>query len=213
MVINSSVSFLHPESRFCFHRRLLSEKKIKYQGTTLSHGIIIPVKNILEVVRILEQNQEDILFTATKNQFSCAGKSVYITSRIIQGVYPDYEQIIPKGHTTEVVILKQDLLNTLKLSTLFSDKFNKITFSVNPQQKKCIIATKNTEIGEIESNLTATLSGEPIELSLNGKHLFDSLGSIEKDSVIIQFNGSSKPVVIRGLGDASYINLTMPLTQ
>ncbi|MEK7538718.1 MAG: DNA polymerase III subunit beta [Patescibacteria group bacterium] len=191
----------------------LSEKKIKYQGTALTHGIIIPVKNILEVVRILEQNQEDISFTATKNQFSCAGKSVYITSRVVQGVYPDYEQILPKGHTTEVVMLKQDLLNTLKLSTLFSDKFNKITFTINPQQKKCIIATKNTEIGEIESNLTATLSGEPIELSLNGKHLFDSLGSIEKDSVIIQFNGADKPAVIRGLGDPSFTNLTMPLTQ
>jgi DNA polymerase-3 subunit beta len=191
----------------------LSEKRVKYPTQIFSHGIIVPVKNILEIARILEQNNEDISYCATKNQISCSGKSVYITSRIIQGVYPDYEQIIPKSHTTEVIMLKQDLLDTLKLSTLFSDKFNKITFTADPQQKKCLIATKNTEIGEIESNLTATLSGEPIELSLNGKHLFDSLGPIERDSVIIQFNGLGKPAVIRGLGDPSFTGLTMPLTQ
>lgn len=191
----------------------LSEKKIKFTGTPLSQGIIVPVKNILEVIRILDQVHEDISFTITKNQLSCSGKTVYITSRVIQGVYPDYEQILPKGHTTEVILLKQDLLNTLKLSTFFSDKFNKITFTIHPQDKKCIITTKNTEIGEVESNLTATLVGDPIELSLNGKHIFDSLGSVEKDSVIIQFNGPQKPAVIRGLGDPSFTNLTMPLTQ
>jgi len=191
----------------------LAEKKIKQQGITLTHGVIIPVKNIIEIVRVLESTTEDINFLITKNQISCAGKSLYITSRVVQGVYPDYEQILPKTHTTEVVILKQDLMNTLKLSTLFSDKFNKITFSIDPAKKLCVISTKNTEIGETESNLTATLSGEPIEMSLNGKHIFDCLGSIEKDSVIIEFNSADKPAVIRGLGDASFTYLTMPLTR
>jgi len=191
----------------------LAEKRIKQTGTTISHGVIIPVKNIIEIVRVLESTTEDINFLVTKNQISCTGKSLYITSRVVQGVYPDYEQILPKSHTTEVVLLKQDLLNTLKLSTLFSDKFHKVVVSVNPDKKICIISTKNTEVGETESNLTATLSGDPIEISLNGKHIFDCLGAIEKDSVTMEFNGSDKPAVIRGLGDNSFTYLTMPLTR
>lgn len=192
----------------------LSEKKIKHQIPSFSQAIIVPTKNILEMVRILEQcSNEEITYIANKNQLSCVGESIYITSRIIQGVYPDYEQIIPKTYTTEIIALKQDLINTLKLSTFFADKFNKITFIVNPKNKQCLITTKNSDVGEIESNITATLSGEDVDVSLNGKHIFDALNAIEKDSVVLQFSGSGKPVVVRGLGDPSFTGLTMPLTQ
>lgn len=191
----------------------LAEKKINYQGDKLSQGVIIPVKNIIEIIKVFESINENILFKITKTQISCVSKSVYITSRVIQGIYPDYEQILPKNNTTEVVMLKQDLINTLKLSTLFSDKFNKIQFIINPPQKKCLISTKNSDIGETEANLTVTMSGEPIEISLNGKHLFDCLNAILEDSIVIQFNGSNKPAVIKGVGDQSFTYLTMPLTK
>lgn len=191
----------------------LAEKKIKQGGVQLSHGVIIPVKNILEMVRILELEGGEVNFLVTKNQISCVEKSVYITSRVIQGVYPDYEQIIPKTNTTEVTLLKEDLVNNLKLSTFFSDKFNKVTFYIDPVKKIFTLSTKNTEVGETESYITATITGEPVEISLNGRHLFDCLSVIEKDSVTIQFNGANKPAVIRGLGDASFVYLTMPLTH
>ena len=191
----------------------LAEKKIKHNDVKLSQSIIMPVKNVMEFIRIFEGSTEEVVFMVTKNQISCVGKSTYVTSRVIQGVYPDYEQIIPKNHTTEVVILKQDLINSLKLSNLFSDKFNKITFSINVADKICKISTKNTDVGEIESHLTASISGDPLEISLNGKHIFDCLGVIEKDSISIEFNGFNKPAVIRGLGDPSFTYLTMPLTR
>lgn len=191
----------------------LTEKIIPYEGTDFSQGVIIPIKNIIEIIKIFENINENILFKITKNQISCVSKTVYVTTRVIQGIYPDYEQIIPKGNTTEVIILKQDLINTLKLSTLFSDKFNKIQFIINPDQKKCLINTKNNDIGEIESNLTTTISGESIEISLNGKHLFDCLNIINQDSVILQFNGPTKPVIIKGVNDNSLTYLTMPLIK
>lgn len=191
----------------------LAEKRIKQNNISLLQGVIIPLKNIIEMVRIFELEQGDVSFLINKNQISCSGESFYITSRVVNGVYPDYEQILPKTNTTEAIILKEDLINTIKLSTLFFDKFNKITLTINPAQKICGISTKNTEIGETESVITATLSGEPIEISLNGKHLFDCLSVIEKDSIVIQLNGADKPAVIRGLGDPSFTYLTMPLTR
>ena len=205
--ISDTLVFVATDS---FH---LSERRIKQPNINLSHGIIVPIKNILEIIKVIELMNEDISFVVTKTQISCVGASFYITSRVIQGVYPDYEQIIPKTHTTEIIILKQDLINTLKLTTLFSDKFKKITFTINPQKKECVISTKNTEIGETKSHITTTISGDPIEISLNGKHIFDCLNSIEKDSVVIQFNGPDKSAVIRGLGDLSFTNLAMPLTR
>lgn len=191
----------------------LAEKKINYPSKKPFTGVIIPIKNIIEIVKVFESSNEDLLFKITKNQISCVGKAAYATSRVIQGVYPDYQQILPKKHTTEIVVLKQDLLNAIKLSTLFSDKFNKIQISINPKEKKCLLATKNTDIGETETSLTVTMSGEPIEIALNGKHLFDSLSAIERDSITLEFNEANKPAVIRGLGDQSFTYLTMPLTK
>lgn len=191
----------------------LAEKKIKQIGVNIPHGVIIPVKNILEIARIFESESGDMNFLITKNQISCAAGSIYITSRVVQGIYPDYEQIIPKAHITEVTLLKEDLVSNLKLSTFFSDKFNKITFFIDPAKKIFTLSTKNTEVGETESHITATLTGDPVEISLNGRHLFDCLSIIEKDSVTIQFNGADKPAVIRGLGDGSFVYLTMPLVR
>jgi len=191
----------------------LAEKKINYTETQISHNIIIPIKNIIEIVKVFEQIQGDVLCKISKNQISFTNNSTYITSRVIQGVYPDYEQILPKTHTTEVIVLKQDLINSIKLSTLFSDKFNKIQLIIKPDEKICVISTKNSEIGETESNLTVTTKGDPVEILLNGKHLFDCLNSIDRDSIIMEFNGFNKPAVIKGLGDQSFTYLTMPLTK
>lgn len=226
VIMSASLSDIKPEIASVYiHQELenlvfvatdsfrLSEKKIKQPGVKLSQGVIIPSKNITEIVRVLESEQGDVNILVSKNQISFAGKYLYVTSRVVQGIYPDYGQIIPKAHTTEMVVLKADLINTLKLSTLFSDKFNKISLSIDPSQKICKISTKNTDIGETESNLTATLTGDPIEISLNGKHFFDCLSVIEKDSVSIEFNGPERPAVVKGLGDQSFTYLTMPLSR
>lgn len=191
----------------------LSEKKIKHEKVSIPHGVIIPIKNITEILRIIDLEEGDLIVSTTKTQISFAGKSLYVTSRVVQGIYPDYEQIIPKTHTTEAVVLKEDLTNTLKLSTLFSDKFNKISLIIDPLKKIFLITTKNADVGEVESNLTTTLHGDPIELSLNGKHIYDCLSIIEKDSVSIQCTKPDKPVVLKGLGDQSFTYLTMPLTR
>ncbi len=191
----------------------LAEKKINYPNKKTFGGVIIPIKNVVEIIKVFEGSNEEILFKITKNQISCVGKTAYVTSRVIQGIYPDYQQILPKKHTTEIVLLKQDLLSAIKLSTLFSDKFNKIQIDIDPTKKKCVLSTKNTDIGETETNLVVTMNGEPIEISLNGKHLFDCLSGIERDSLVMEFNESNRPVVIKGLGDPSFVYLTMPLTK
>lgn len=191
----------------------LAEKKTPFTGGNLNQGFILPIKNITEIIKILEPLNENILIKTTKTQIAFITKSVYITSRIIQGIYPDYEQILPKTQTTEVVLLKQDLINTLKLSTIFSDKFNKTQFIIDPKIKKFIISTKNTEVGETEVSLEAAVSGEPIDISLNSRHLFDCLNTINQDSVVLNFSGAQKPVCIKGVGDDSFVYLTMPLTR
>ena len=102
----------------------LAEIKMRIDIPSDIHDILIPYKNVSEIIRILQYVGGEVFVEINKNLISFKSGDVYIVSRVIDGVFPDYRQIIPKDSATEVVVLKQDLLNALKLSNIFSDILN-----------------------------------------------------------------------------------------
>ena len=191
----------------------LAEKKIKIKGVEDFPGILIPFKNISEILRVFGEMDGDISVCVSKNQISFYAKGVYLTSRVIDGIFPDYKQIMPKSSITDVVILKQDLLNALKISNIFSDKFNQVSIDINPKEKKIILGAKNADVGENIMNLSAALTGEPVIVNLNYRYFLDCFQSIGQDSVVLRFNQASKPIVIQGVSDSSFTYLIMPMNR
>lgn len=191
----------------------LAEKKIKIKGIEEFTGILIPFKNIPEILRVLSEEDEVLKINFNKNQISFSFDGVYLTSRIIDGVFPDYRQIIPKEFKTEVVTLKQDLLNALKMSNIFSDKFNQINIRVSPKEKIFEISSQNNDVGDNKTHLDGAISGEEIELSFNYKYFLDCFQSITKDSVSIKFNQTLKPMVIKSNPDELFTYLIMPMNK
>jgi len=191
----------------------LAEKSISLSGKNQNIALIVPFKNVIEIVRVFDTFFGDVTVSWNTNQVSFEHEGVYVTSRLIDGIYPDYKQIMPKGHTTEAIVLRQDLLSALKVSNLFSDRFNQITLSVNPRSKKCELRSKNPDIGENIVRIDAALSGEPVDLNFNHKYIMDCFQSIAKDSISIQLNGAGKPAIVKGVGDRSFTYLVMPLNQ
>jgi len=191
----------------------LAEKKIKVKKSPDIGGILIPFKNVSEILKIFSDTPSTLKVCFNKNQISFSSDDVYLTSRIIDGVFPDYRQIIPKGYSTDVVVLKQDLLNALKLSNIFSDKFNQVNLRVAPKEKILELSSLNNDIGENNTYLDATLSGESVELSFNYKYFLDCFQSITTDSVSIKLSGASSPLVISPVSDSSFIYLIMPMNR
>ena len=192
----------------------LAEKKIKSKNTDKLNDILIPYKNIQDIIRVLGSFNTPTIVRTSKNLISFENNGTYIVSRIIDGVFPDYRQIIPKTFTTEVIALKQDILNALKISNIFSDKFNQVHIIVDPKAKIFEIQTKNSDIGENQSLVEATLTGDRMEINFNYKYLSDGFQSIEADSVSLQMNGLNKPVVIRPIsGDQTMLYLVMPMNR
>ena len=192
----------------------LAEKKIILPKTAVFEDLLIPFKNSLEIARVLESVGVNALMKANKNLVSFEVGGVRITSRIINGVFPDYKQIIPKSFLTEAVVLKQDLINALKVGTVFSDSFNQVRLSIDPKKKVFAIDTKNADVGENHSEIDAAITGEEVEVSFNAKYISDSFQSIEADSLSLQFNGRNKPMVIRPVsGDQTFMYLVMPMNR
>ncbi len=191
----------------------LAEKKVKIKQKLSFPGILLPFKNAIEIIKVFDTLDEDIKITIQKNQISFRTSNIYVTSRIVDGVFPDYKQIIPKESTTDVVILKQDFISSLKISNIVSDKFNQITLSIKPAEKIFEIEARNTDIGENSTFLTGVLKGENVSVNFNYKYVIDCFQSMTSDSLNLQLNGSNKPMIIRPVSDSSFMYLVMPMNR
>jgi len=191
----------------------LAEKKIKIKQNLNFNGILIPYKNIIEVIKVFEGVEDDIKITLQKNQISFKTENIYLTSRVVDGSFPDYKQIVPKNTTTKSVVLKQDFVSSLKISNIFSDKFNQIVLTIKPSEKIFEIESKNTDIGENTTLVAGALSGEDVSANFNFKYILDCFQSISGDSLSIELTGNNKPMIIRGVGDSSFMYLVMPMNR
>lgn len=191
----------------------LAEKKIKVKNMKDFGSLLIPFKNIPEIIRVLESGADAVKVNMEKNQISFSFDGIYLTSRVIDGVFPDYKQIIPKTSTTEVVMLKQDFASSLKIANIFSNKLNQINIKAVPSKKVFELQTKNSDIGDNTNNIDAVFSGEDVDINFNYKYIVDCLQSIDSDSVSLGFGGANKPVVIKGVSDKSFLYLVMPMNR
>lgn len=191
----------------------LAEKKIKIEKDNISFSILIPLKNIPDIIRIFEELDGEVSVCLSKNQISFSDNYNYVVSRLIDGIFPDYKQIIPSETKTEAVVLKQDLLSTLKISNIFSDKFNQINIKIHPSKNNFEITTKNSNVGENINTIPSSLSGDDISVNFNYKYITDCIQSIDSDSISLSFNGISKPMTIRGVSDKTFTYIVMPMNK
>lgn len=191
----------------------LAEKRIKTKQIKDFDKVLIPFKNVAEIIRVFEKAEGMVEVRFSKNQIAFVFEGTYLTSRVIDGTFPDYQQIIPKEFKTEAVLLKEDLVQSLKVSTIFSDTFNQVNMAISPSEKRFELTTKNVALGENSTKIDAALSGDPAEANFNYRYVSDCLQSIEADSISISLSGPSRPVVIKGVGDRSFTYLVMPMNR
>jgi DNA polymerase III subunit beta len=191
----------------------LAEKKIKVKQKLSFSGILIPFKNVVEIIKVFDGLDDDLKMTLQKNQISFRTDNIYLTSRVVDGSFPDYKQIVPKNPTTKAVVLKQDFISSLKISNIFSDKFNQIVLTIKPEDKIFEIESKNTNIGENTTLISGALSGEEVSANFNYKYILDCFQSIPGDSLSVELTGNNKAMIIRGVGDPSFMYLVMPMNR
>lgn len=191
----------------------LAEKRIKIKGNPHFKQILLPQKNAIEIIKILDRPEEEISLSIEEHQVALHSPNLYLTSRVVEGRFPDYKQIIPKNLTTKAIVLKQDLISSLKTSLIFSDSFNQLNLRLFPKGKKFEIESKNTNIGENTYNIDATLEGEDLEININHRYFTDCFQSITPDSISLGFSGQAKPILIEGVGDKNFLYLVMPMNR
>lgn len=191
----------------------LAERRLKAKKIKEFDPILIPFKNALEIIRVFENFTGDLSLTISKNQLSILTSDIHLSSRVIDGNFPDYRQIIPKEFVAKATILKQDLAQVLKLGSLFSDTFHQIIITLDPKKKVVNFHTKNSEVGESKQEVKGTIDGEEIVMPFNHRYLIDCLQSIESESVTLKVAGQSKPMLITPANGNSFTYLVMSMNR
>ena len=192
----------------------LAEKVLQTNIEKEFPDVLLPVKNAHDLLSILEYVDSELIECYfDESQISIHGGNAYFFSRIVDATFPQYQAIIPKEFVTEATILKEDFHTLIKKARIFSHTSQQISFHVHPKQKEFSTTARNVDIGETSDSIDAALSGEDLDINLNISYLIDCLQSIRSDSVSLQFGGAGKPLVIKGIGDSSFLYLVMPLNR
>jgi DNA polymerase-3 subunit beta len=191
----------------------LAEKSIKKREESEFQGVIIPIKNINEIIRVYDGVTQNIKISFDQNQIMFLSDGVCITSRIINGIYPDYKQIIPTKFTTEATTLKEDVVNALKLTNVFTDKFNKVNIKADPKNKTLELSAKNIDVGENMTSIDARIEGDGFDMNFNYKYVLDGFQSIQQDSVVLKYDSEREVLIIRGVSDDSFVYLVKPMNK
>lgn len=177
--------------------------------------IIIPLKTINEVIKALQNNEDEktIIYLDT-NQIMFKIGNIEIISRLINGEFPEYQQIIPKEFDIELFLNKEQLINAVKLSSVFTDKFNEIKFILKEGEKNLEISSFSQALGENKYLIPVKIKNtkqEQFETVFNWRFVLDGIKNIKSEDIYLGLNNSSRPAIIKSPEDNSWFYILMPI--
>lgn len=189
-------------------RRLALVEKNLEEGTAMATGdAILPIKVVKELQRLLVGNEDiAIKLSDTRASFT-VGKTV-LTSKLVEGSYPNYRQVIPSAFTNSVALPRETFIRVLdRVSVVVSDSGAAVKCALS--ENAMTLSASSAEIGEASEPIEVTYQGTPVNISFNPQFLRDPLTNLEADDITLKFNDEFKPVVV--LGDEGFLCVIMPM--
>ncbi len=177
--------------------------------TTENTVVILPRNTVAELIRVCGDMAGDIEIKYADNQIVFCNNDVELVSRVIDGNYPPYKNVIPEKSISSVLIKKDDLEKNVRLAGLFSPGNSDIKISA--ESEKITIIAKNPDKGEIETTVAGLLKGAGFMIGLNFHYILGGLKHIPSSDVIIEYTGEGSPFVIKPSGMTGITYIVMPL--
>lgn len=176
-------------------------------------AVILPKNTVNELIRILD-NADRTRVTLSVNQVLFEMDGINLVSRLIDGKYPDYKQIIPPAFKTKVFLETKAFVNSVKMASLFSDaRLMNLSLKTNAGESLIEVMAESGEVGSHHSKIKAKIEGEDIDVMFKHKDLLEGLAGISDEKVVLGLNGASSPAVLKPANEKSnYLYVILPLT-
>lgn len=197
----------------------LAEKKNKVEQGEGEFQSIVPAHSVYEMIRLItlgkaKQNESSVRLWVSDNQLALRYDDFEMTTRLVDGKYPDYSQIIPSELKTSSTLPISVLVNKIKAASLFTTMgVNAVSFDLSSEQNTVGISSTSTQTGEHTSEIEADVIGEENSILLNHRYVLDGLQNIKTDEVEFKVNSADAPCVFKPKDQDEYLYIVMPIRQ
>ncbi len=184
--------------------------KSEYLDSDFDIEIVIPGKTLNEVSKILEDVNDLVQITFTKNHVLFNLNKTRIISRLLEGKFVNYKSLLPQEHKLLVTVNKQELQNGIERASLMAKDGNNNLIKLEVQDEALVI-TSNSQLGKVREEVLINLQGEKIQIAFNSRYLIDVLKNFEEDEVVMEMTSSVSPCIIKAKDMDNYKYLVLPV--
>jgi DNA polymerase III subunit beta len=175
-------------------------------------SVIVPKKAMMELRRLLEEDEslEGFQVGFSKNHVLFRRGDLVLVSKLIDGNYPNYQQVLPAQNTKKISVSKDQLTHAVKrVSILSKEKTNAVKLQL--EKNTLLLSTNNPEVGEANEELEIAYAGDSLSIGFNSRYLMDVLMAMDGANITLELNDSLSPCLIKEEGNESYKCVVMPM--
>lgn len=195
------------------HRLAMAEQKLKIEKKKSADQevkVIVPKKAAAEIRRLLEEGGDEPMIGFTKNMLIFRKSGLVLTSRLMEGAYPNYQQVVPKASNKKITVNRDDLEGALRRVSVLSQNKTyavKLTFA----KKSITLFSSHPDMGEAKEDIPASFNGEEFSAGFNARYLLEVLGVVESETVALNMEAPLSPCLIREPESSAFQAVVMPV--
>ncbi len=192
----------------------LAEKRLSFEQELPDLDLVVPARTLREISLLLGKDDEkvQVLQVEDENQILFKVGDVCFASRLLEGAFPNYKEVVPDHFSLEVETKREDLLKATQLASLFAESgSNVVRLNLDPVEGRLSVTANTQEIGSNEVNVSIQGEGDKAQIAFNAKYLTDCLSALSSEEIVFKMVESLKPGLIQPKGEDDYLHVIMPV--
>ena len=180
------------------------------EGATGMPGVIVPRKAVSEIRKLIDEIEDDVDIALSDTKIRFSFSDAVLTSKLIDGTFPDYNRVIPFGNDKTLEVKRSDFIKAVDLvSTISTEKSRAIKLSLD--DGSLVLTATSPEAGSAREELDVDYTDGPLEIGFNSRYLLDITQQIDGDDAKFQLSDGASPTLVQDMGDASALYVLMPM--
>ncbi|WP_102226974.1 DNA polymerase III subunit beta [Acidimangrovimonas sediminis] len=173
-------------------------------------GVIVPRKTVNELRKLLEDDEAQIAVSVSETKVRFATPQITLTSKVIDGTFPDYTRVIPMGNTRKLEVDAKEFANAVdRVATVSSERSRAVKLALD--EDRLVLSVNAPDSGAAEEELAVAYGDERLEIGFNAKYLLEIANQVDRENAVFLFNSSGDPTLMREGGDTSAVYVVMPM--
>jgi len=180
------------------------------EGAEDAPGVIVPRKTVGELRKLLEDDEAEIKVSVSETKIRFAVDGLVLTSKVIDGAFPDYTRVIPTGNTRRMEVDAADFATAVdRVATVSQERSRAVKLAMD--QDRLTLSVNSPDAGSAAEELVVAYPDEPMEIGFNAKYLLEIAGQVDRENAVFLFNNPGDPTLVREGDDASAVYVVMPM--